>query len=88
MADTTTARARMSRGERIAQLKARIEKLQAVETKASRRRDTREKIILGGTVRAAMQSDPQLRAQVLRYLHQFVQRPTDRDVIAHWLAPR
>lgn len=73
------------RKARIAKLEAQLAALRSAESKAERKKDTREKIIIGGTIKAAATSDPQLRGLLVKYLNEFVTRPNDRKVIAPWL---
>ena len=55
---------------------ARLRRLQALETKAERKRETRRKIIIGAMVRAAQQSDSEIS---LRWLHEQIQARTRPD---------
>ncbi len=79
------ARTHKTRAERIAQIKAQLSQLQARESTEHRKQDTRLKIIIGGTVLAAFNDDPQLAAVVKKLLNERVTRENDRKVIAHLL---
>ena len=85
---------------RLARLRATRDRLAALASRAERRRDTRRKIVIGGTVLAALlrqgsggqavehEGVPGLRthADLLRWLDGQLQRPQDRR--AFDLAPR
>jgi hypothetical protein len=80
--------------ERIAALKqkqeklaARLNTLSAVAKKEDRKRDTRRKIVVGGSVLLAMEKDPILAERVKAALAQTVGRPIDREVVADLLPP-
>ena len=70
--------------ERLARLRAEKDRIVARATKTERRRDTRRKIIIGGTVLAALDHEgvPPLRtrAELLRWLESRLARPHDRAV--------
>ncbi len=70
--------------ERLARLRAEKERLIARASKAERRRDTRRKIVIGGTVLAAVDHEgvPALRtrAELVRWLDAQLRRPHDRAV--------
>jgi len=76
--------------ERLARLRAERDRLAARASQAERRRDTRRKIVLGGTVLAAVEHEgvPALRtrAELVRWLDGQLSRPNDRAVFE--LAPR
>jgi hypothetical protein len=76
--------------ERLARLRTARDRLAALASRAERRRDTRRKIVLGGTVLAAVEHEgvPSLRthSELLRWLDRQLQRPQDRR--AFDLAPR
>ena len=76
--------------ERLARLRAEKDRLVARAGKAERRRDTRRKIVIGGTVLAAIEHEgvPNLRSQteLIRWLDEHLSRPHDRIVFD--LAPR
>ena len=68
--------------ERLARLRAARERLSAQASRTERKRDTRQKIVLGGTVLAAVEHEgvPSLktRAELLRWLDGRLSRPQDR----------
>ena len=70
--------------ERLARLRAEKERLVARANEAARRRDTRRKIVLGGTVLAAIEHEGvpalQTKAELTRWLDAHVTRPHDRAV--------
>jgi hypothetical protein len=79
------ARARIQHfDERLARLRAERDRLVARASQAERRRDTRRKIVLGGTVLAAVDHDgvPALasRAALAQWLEARLTRPHDRAV--------
>ncbi len=79
------ARTRKTRSQRIAEVKAQLEQLQARESTERRKQATRCKIIIGGTVLAAFNDDPQLAAVVKKLVQERVTRENDRKAIAHLL---
>lgn len=76
--------------EQLARLRAKKDRILARASKAERRRDTRQKIVIGGTVLAAIAHEgvPALRsrAELVRWLDGQLNRPHDREVFD--LAPR
>ncbi len=68
--------------ERLARLRAARERLTALASRAERKRDTRQKIVIGGTVLAAVDHEgvPSLttRAELLSWLDGQLSRPQDR----------
>jgi hypothetical protein len=70
--------------ERLARLRAERERLVARSNRVERKRDTRQKIVLGGTVLAAIDHDglPALRTRtdLMRWLDRHLERPQDRRV--------
>jgi hypothetical protein len=70
--------------ERLTRLRATRERLAARASRTERKRDTRRKIVLGGTVLAAIDHEglPALRdrAELLRWLDVQLDRPQDRRV--------
>ena len=69
---------------RLARLRAERDRLLARASQAERRRDTRRKIIIGGTVLAALNDDgvPAMRTQedLATWLDARLERPFDRAV--------
>lgn len=84
---TTAPRRKLSSRERIAQMKARLEKLEAQEKERGRKLDTRQKIVIGGTVLAEMRSNVNFATMITNLLQQRVTRPLDQEAIAEWLQP-
>lgn len=70
--------------ERLARLRAERDRLVARSNRVERKRDTRQKIVLGGTVLAAIDHDglPALRTRtdLMRWLDSRLERPQDRRV--------
>ena len=70
--------------ERLSRLKAEKDRLLARATQVERRRQTRRKILIGGTVVAALEHEgvPALhsKAELLRWLEARLTRPHDRAV--------
>ena len=70
--------------ERLARLRAARERLAAQASRTERKRDTRRKIVVGGTVLAAVEHEgvPALRtrADLQRWLDAQLSRPQDRRV--------
>lgn len=75
---------------RLQQRKAEIERQIAAAERdarqAARKWDTRRKIILGGAVLAAIETDAALRQQVRALLAERVTKPNDRATVADLLA--
>jgi hypothetical protein len=67
--------------------RARVERLEALLDSTERKRETRAKIVLGATLLAEAQGDPQdpLMARVMEILDRRVDRPRDRLAIAEML---
>ena len=85
MAHTDKVRVRITiLDERLARLRAEKDRLLARAGKAARRRDTRRKIVIGGTVLAALEHEgvPQIRTEIelRRWLDARLTRPHDRLV--------
>lgn len=82
----TLPKRRPSRAERIAQLRAQADALEAKDKTEARRLDARRKIIVGGMVIAAMQQgDFELSSLVRGLLKSRVTRASDRKAIADLL---
>lgn len=91
MSPSEKVRARLEMlDERLARLRAERERLVARTNRVERRRDTRRKIVIGGTVLAALDHEgvPALRtrAELVRWLDARLERPQDRR--AFELAPQ
>lgn len=81
--------------DKIAALKARQEELaaqlSALTAKAKvedRKRDTRRKIVIGGAILAALETDTGLADTLRRVLTAHVTRPMDRDVVSDFLGEK
>jgi hypothetical protein len=76
--------------KRLARLRAERERLIARASRTERRRDTRRKIVIGGTVLAAVEHKGapalQSRAELVQWLDAQLARPHDRSLFD--LAPR
>jgi hypothetical protein len=70
--------------ERLARLRAEKDRLLARASKTARRLETRRKIVIGGTVLAALEHEglPAMRtkAELLKWLESRLTRPHDRSV--------
>ena len=82
-----TPRRKLTSRERIAQMKARLEKLEAREKDRTRKLDTRQKIVIGGTVIAEMHTNINFASMIVNLLKERVTRPFDKEAIAEWLTP-
>ena len=73
--------------KRLAVWRARVERLEALLDQTERRRETRAKIVLGATLLAEIQADPDdpLLARLIEILDARVHRPRDRWAIAETL---
>jgi len=85
MSPSDKARARIELlDERLARLRAERERLIARTDRAERKRDTRRKIVIGGTVLAAVEHEglPALRTRtdLTQWLDSRLDRPQDRRV--------
>src|SRR5262245_21609556 len=70
--------------KRLAHLRAERERLVARKNRVNRKRDTRQKIVLGGTMLAVVERDGlpafRTRAELMRWLDAHLDRPQDRRV--------
>lgn len=85
MSQTDKVRLRLkSLDERLARLRAERDRLAARASRTERRRDTRRKIVIGGTVLAAIEHEGvpalQTHAELVRWLDTRLERPHDRSV--------
>ena len=71
--------------QQLAAAELRTNKLRAQLSEATRKADTRRKIVIGGTVLAAIEEDADLRGRVLALLREKVTRPLDREAVAELL---
>ncbi len=70
--------------------RARVERLEALLDQTERKRETRAKIVLGATLLAEAQGDPDdpLLARMMEILDRRIDRPRDRQAIAETLGLR
>jgi len=68
------------------QLAARIAKLEATEKAAARKRELRQKIVVGGAIVELMAKDPATAKLLRELLKAAVTRPGDQEAIADLLA--
>jgi len=70
--------------------RARVERLEALLDQTERKRETRAKIVLGATLLAEAQGDPDdpLMARMLEILDRRIDRPRDRQALAETLGLR
>ena len=61
------------------QLESRIKKAEAADKAIARKKETRQKILLGTLLKEWMSSDPQLDQRVRQALPTFLVRPVDRQ---------
>lgn len=77
--------------DRLARLRAERDRLAARASKTTRRQETRRKIVIGGTVLAALEHEgvPAMRTktELLKWLESRLTRPHDRNVF-ELTAPR
>lgn len=70
--------------QRLARLRSERDRLAARASRSERKRDTRRKIVIGGTVLAAVEHEGvpalQTRAELVRWLDAHLSRPHDRTV--------
>lgn len=64
-----------------AQLKARILREKARARQQARKLDTRQKVIIGGMVKAHCEIDPAFKSQIDQLLDQHVRRDADRKAL-------
>lgn len=72
--------------QRKAQLEQQIAAAESKAQVAARKLDTRRKIIVGGSILAAIEDSPGLREMVRTVLAQRVTRPNDRAAVVDLLA--
>lgn len=72
--------------QREAQLKAQIQREKAKKRTADRKLDTRQKVIIGGMVKAHCEIDPNFKAVIEQLLDRHVTREHDRKALG--LPPR
>ena len=77
---------RKTLAQQLAAAEAKAARLRTALSKASRKLDTRQKIIVGAVVIEAMNADPELKARVCALLREKVTRPLDKEAVAAWLS--
>ena len=77
--------ARPTLQQQLANAELKANRLRAQLAENRRADDARRKIVIGGTMLAAMGDDEELRGKVLALLRERVTRPLDREVIADLL---
>jgi hypothetical protein len=77
---------RKTLAQQLAAAEAKTARLRTALSKASRKLDTRQKIIVGAVVIEAMNADPELKARVCALLREKVTRPLDKEAVAAWLS--
>jgi hypothetical protein len=77
---------RKTKAQQLAAAEKKAARLRAEMSEAARKLDARQKIIIGGTVIAAMEADPELKARVCSLLQQNVTRPKDKEAVQPWLS--
>ena len=80
-------RQKLTPAQRIARHEQEIARLKTRVKKQSRQAETRGKIVIGGTVIAAMREDAELRARIAALLSEKVTRDIDKEAVAEWLSP-
>ena len=79
-------KARLTLEQKIAQKQQELAQLETRAAEAKRKADNRQKIIIGGTVLAAMREDADFRAQIVALMKQRITRPLDQEAVAEWLS--
>ena len=70
---------------KIEQTRARLELMEAQAKEADRKAETVTKIVIGGTIMAAMAEDEDLRNRVAHILRERCTRPRDREAVKQWV---
>jgi hypothetical protein len=86
MSELQTERPRLTRLEKAAQLRARAQRLESVERQQARKRDTRQKVVIGGAVIAEARGNPEFRAQLEQVIRSRVNRELDAEAVRSWLS--
>lgn len=86
MARLTDAERAARQAVKVDQERAKLAALQARVNAQERRRDTQRKIIIGGTVLAAMKEDHSLAAQIAALVRRKVTRAQDQAVLVDFFA--
>lgn len=75
---------KLSRSERAAQLRAKAQRLEALDRDQERKRDTRRKVVIGGAMIAEAKENAEFAATVSEILKRRVARDLDVEVVADW----
>lgn len=67
--------------KREAQIKAQLQQVRARDREAKRKKETRQKVIIGGMVKAHCERDPVFKAEIDRLLNEHVTRDYDRKAL-------
>ena len=74
--------------KRESQLRAKKGRLEAAERTRERKRDTRWKILIGGTVLARARLDPAAADRLDRMMDEVLTEPRDRELLERWRSSR
>lgn len=82
----TSTRPRLTRAERIEQLRAQAQRLEGIEKQEARKRDTRQKIVIGSAVIAEVRENPAFQKELVEVLKKRVTRQIDAEAVSEWLS--
>jgi hypothetical protein len=85
MADDKS-RTRLSPAEKAAQLRAKADRIEALEAERRRKFETRQLIIIGGAMVAECRDNPDAAKELKAILKKRVTRPVDVQVMQAWLS--
>jgi hypothetical protein len=85
MADDKS-RPRLSPAEKAAQLRAKADRIEALEAERRRKFETRQLIIIGGAMVAECRDNPDAAKELKAILKKRVTRPVDVQVMQAWLS--
>jgi hypothetical protein len=77
---------RLSPGELAAQLRAKADRIEALEAERRRKFETRQLIIIGGAMVAEARTNAEFGKQLREVLKTRVTRPVDVQVMQAWLS--
>ncbi len=86
MPEAKTETRKPSRLERAAQLRAKAQRLESLDRQQTRKRDTRQKVVIGGAVIAEARENAAFRAQLASIVRTRVIRDIDTEVVTSWLS--
>jgi len=84
MSEEQKPKQKLSRTERAAQLRAKAQRLEALDRDQDRKRDTRRKVVIGGAMIAEAKENPEFAATVAEILKRRVTRELDVEVVSDW----